>query len=262
MNPLVGQLVPSYEAWNLHYPTLTDKAAKDFETIPALAESWESSEDGRTWTYKLRDGLKWSDGKPLTSEDIAWTINTSREEEWLNHSATTANITATAPDPDHGGPQELGRRSEAPDDGRLHPPQAHLGKDERRGAPQVRRHRRGRRRPVRAREVRKGPVRPLQGQPQLLGRQAGRGPGRAAQVQQSRRHGRGAEDGRARRRVEHPRQRVQTAQEGPEHRDQRGLPGLVLGDRHQRRRRAQEAPSGAARPRGATRRSRTRSTRK
>ena len=98
-NPLVGQLVPSYEAWNLHYPTLTDKAAKDFETIPALAESWESSDNGRTWTYKLRDGLKWSDGKPLTSEDIAWTINTSREEEWLNHSATTANITATAPDP-------------------------------------------------------------------------------------------------------------------------------------------------------------------
>jgi peptide/nickel transport system substrate-binding protein len=99
MNPLVGQLVPSYEAWNLHYPTLTDKAAKDFETIPALAESWESSDDKRTWTYKLRDGLKWSDGKPLTSEDIAWTINTSRKEEWLNHSATTANITATAPDP-------------------------------------------------------------------------------------------------------------------------------------------------------------------
>lgn len=98
MNPLVGQLVPSYEAWNLHYPTLTDKAAKDFETIPALAESWESSDDGRTWTYKLRDGLKWSDGKPLTSQDIAWTINTSRDEEWLNHSATTANLTATAPD--------------------------------------------------------------------------------------------------------------------------------------------------------------------
>jgi peptide/nickel transport system substrate-binding protein len=99
MSPLVGQLVPSYEAWNLQYATLTDKAAADFHTIPGLAESWKGSEDKRTWTYKLRDGLKWSDGKPLTSEDIAWTVNTSREEEWLNHSATTANLTATAPDP-------------------------------------------------------------------------------------------------------------------------------------------------------------------
>jgi peptide/nickel transport system substrate-binding protein len=99
MNPLVGQLVPSYEAWNLQYATLTDKAAADFHTIPGLAESWKGSEDKRTWTYKLRDGLKWSDGKPLTSEDIAWTVNTSRKEEWLNHSATTANLTVTAPDP-------------------------------------------------------------------------------------------------------------------------------------------------------------------
>jgi peptide/nickel transport system substrate-binding protein len=41
-----------------------------------LAESWKGSEDKLTWTYKLRDGLKWSDGKPLTSEDIAWTVNT------------------------------------------------------------------------------------------------------------------------------------------------------------------------------------------
>ena len=98
MNPLVGQLVPSYEAWNLQYATLTDKAAKDFSTIPGLAESWKKSDGGRTYTYKLRDGLKWSDGKPLTSNDIVWTINTAREEEWLNHSATVANLTASAPD--------------------------------------------------------------------------------------------------------------------------------------------------------------------
>jgi peptide/nickel transport system substrate-binding protein len=99
MSPLIGVVVPAFEAWNLQYATLTDKAAKDFHTIPALAESWKGSEDKLTWTYKLRDGLKWSDGKPLTSEDIAWTVNTSREEEWLNHSAVTANLTATAPDP-------------------------------------------------------------------------------------------------------------------------------------------------------------------
>jgi hypothetical protein len=99
MSPLVGVLVPDYEAWNLQYATLTDKAAKDFSTVPGLAESWKGSKDKRTWTYQLRDGLKWSDGAPLTSEDIAWTINMARKEEWLNHSAVVQNLTASAPDP-------------------------------------------------------------------------------------------------------------------------------------------------------------------
>ena len=99
MSPLIGVQVPDFEAWNMQYATLTDKAAKDFSVIPGLAESWTGSDDKLTWTYKLRDGLKWSDGKPLTSEDIAWNVNTARKEGWLNHSAATANLTATAPDP-------------------------------------------------------------------------------------------------------------------------------------------------------------------
>ena len=98
MSPLIGVTVAAYEAWNIQYATLTDKAASDFRVIPGLAESWESSDDGKTWTYKLRPGMKWSDGKPLTAEDVAWTINTSRDEEWINHSATTANLDAVAKD--------------------------------------------------------------------------------------------------------------------------------------------------------------------
>ena len=98
MSPLIGVTLAAYEAWNIQYATLTDKAASDFHTIPGLAESWKGSEDGKTWTYKLRDGLKWSDGKPLTAEDIAWNINTSRDEEWINHSATTVNLDAEATD--------------------------------------------------------------------------------------------------------------------------------------------------------------------
>jgi peptide/nickel transport system substrate-binding protein len=98
MSPLIGVTVAAYEAWNIQYATLTDKAASDFHTIPGLAESWKGSKDGQTWTYKLRPGLKWSDGKPLTAEDVAWTINTSRDEEWINHSATTVNLDATAKD--------------------------------------------------------------------------------------------------------------------------------------------------------------------
>jgi peptide/nickel transport system substrate-binding protein len=98
MSPLIGVTAAAYEAWNIQYATLTDKAAKDFSVIPGLAESWEGSDDGLTWTYKLRPNMKWSDGKPLTAEDIAWTVNTSREEEWFNHFAVTQNLTAKALD--------------------------------------------------------------------------------------------------------------------------------------------------------------------
>lgn len=96
-NVTVGELVSSYELWNLQYATLTDKAAADFATEPGLAESY-ASDDGKTWTYTLRDGLEWSDGTPLTAEDVAYTINRARDEEWLNHTATVANLTAEAPD--------------------------------------------------------------------------------------------------------------------------------------------------------------------
>jgi peptide/nickel transport system substrate-binding protein len=97
-NVTVGYTVAAYELWNLQYATLTDKSADDFSIIEGLAESWEASPDGLTFTYHLRDGLKWSDGEPLTAEDVAWTINTSRDQEWTNHFATTANLTATAVD--------------------------------------------------------------------------------------------------------------------------------------------------------------------
>jgi peptide/nickel transport system substrate-binding protein len=98
-NVTAGYLVSSFELWNLQYATLTDKAAADFATIPGLAESWAASDDGLTYTYKLRSGLKWSDGQPLTADDIAYTVNRSRDEAWLNHSSTTANLEATVVDP-------------------------------------------------------------------------------------------------------------------------------------------------------------------
>ena len=110
MNPVRGVTVAAFEAYNLTLPTLTDKAAKDFSVIPGLATEWKGSEDGKTWTYTLRPDMKWSDGRPLTAEDVAYTVNRSREEEWLNHSATTGNLTATAT-----SPTELVIKSKVPD---------------------------------------------------------------------------------------------------------------------------------------------------
>ncbi len=39
---------------------------------PALAESWEVSEDGLTWTFKLRDNIKWSNGEEITADDFVF----------------------------------------------------------------------------------------------------------------------------------------------------------------------------------------------
>jgi peptide/nickel transport system substrate-binding protein len=97
-NVTVGVTVTDYEAWTLHYPTLTGKAAADFAVTPALAEKWEGSADGLTWTYTLRSNVTWSDGEPLTADDVAYTINRSRDEEWQNHISTVANLTAEATD--------------------------------------------------------------------------------------------------------------------------------------------------------------------
>jgi peptide/nickel transport system substrate-binding protein len=45
------------------------------ELEPSLAESWTLSPDKKTYTFTLRKGLKWSDGKPLTADDVVFTYN-------------------------------------------------------------------------------------------------------------------------------------------------------------------------------------------
>lgn len=45
---------------------------KDGQLAPGQAETWETSEDGLTWTFHLRDGLKWSDGSDLTANDFVY----------------------------------------------------------------------------------------------------------------------------------------------------------------------------------------------
>ena len=41
---------------------------------PLLAESWDVSKDGLTYTFKLKKGVKWHDGKPFTARDVAFTF--------------------------------------------------------------------------------------------------------------------------------------------------------------------------------------------
>jgi len=81
LNPFIGYESSSYEVWRLNYNLLTGWNAATLEPQPELAESWEVSEDGKVWTFKIRQDATWQDGTPLTAKDVAWTYNTIIEEE-------------------------------------------------------------------------------------------------------------------------------------------------------------------------------------
>lgn len=53
---------------------LTNINNETSEVEPELAESWEISEDGLTWTFHLRDDAVWSDGNPVTAQDVEYSV--------------------------------------------------------------------------------------------------------------------------------------------------------------------------------------------
>ncbi len=54
---------------------LTETSWLTDEVEPALAESWEHSDDGLTWTFHLRKDVTWHDGQPFTAHDVDFTFN-------------------------------------------------------------------------------------------------------------------------------------------------------------------------------------------
>jgi peptide/nickel transport system substrate-binding protein len=64
---------PGYVRTSLIFDTLVWRDAGG-ETIPWLATDWALSDDGLTWTFTLRDGVRWQDGQPLTADDVVFSI--------------------------------------------------------------------------------------------------------------------------------------------------------------------------------------------
>jgi peptide/nickel transport system substrate-binding protein len=53
----------------------------NFDTVPELAESWESSPDAKKWVFNLRKGVEFHDGKTLDAEDVIYSLNHHRGED-------------------------------------------------------------------------------------------------------------------------------------------------------------------------------------
>jgi peptide/nickel transport system substrate-binding protein len=80
LNPGNGVLSEAYALYELVYDTPVSVDASG-EFVPELAESWEVSDDGLTWTMTIVEGATFHDGEPLTAEDVAYTIQLYRDTE-------------------------------------------------------------------------------------------------------------------------------------------------------------------------------------
>lgn len=63
---------PGMFKMRLIFDSLLERGEKGL--IPWLAESWDISEDGKLYTFKIREGVKWQDGQPMTAEDVKFSF--------------------------------------------------------------------------------------------------------------------------------------------------------------------------------------------
>ncbi|MDF6040825.1 ABC transporter substrate-binding protein [Streptomyces sp. JH14] len=100
LNPFLAYFAGSLDVVSAVYPSL-NSLNTDGSAAPYLATKWEPSADKLTWTFTIRDGLKWSDGKPITAADAAWTLELIRTNEvagTANGSLVENFASVTAPD--------------------------------------------------------------------------------------------------------------------------------------------------------------------
>lgn len=99
LNPFIGYSMVDNVIYHLCYDYLTGYDPERLEPRPEFAESWSHSPDGKTWTFKIRPGMKWSDGAPATAHDVAFTFNYIMENQLASFTFFTSSIRkVTAPD--------------------------------------------------------------------------------------------------------------------------------------------------------------------
>ncbi len=98
-DPHVTNAYASFQVLENVYDTLVVPSAEDLTMEASLAESWETSPDGLSWTFTLRDGVTFHDGSEFDSADVVYSYRRIIDEELSNayRFATVADV--QAPDP-------------------------------------------------------------------------------------------------------------------------------------------------------------------
>lgn len=80
------------------FDTLVEPDA-NLQMQPALAESWTVSPDQLTWTFRLRPGVTFHDGTPLTADDVVFSYRRIIDEQLTNSDKFSSVTSVEAPDP-------------------------------------------------------------------------------------------------------------------------------------------------------------------
>jgi peptide/nickel transport system substrate-binding protein len=91
LNPFTEVNEEGFNVWALGWDLLVNFSPEDLQPVPGIAESWEVSEDQRSVTFKLDPDAKWSDGTPITSTDVKWSLENLGSEGY-NFSAYTDKV--------------------------------------------------------------------------------------------------------------------------------------------------------------------------
>jgi peptide/nickel transport system substrate-binding protein len=90
LNPLFSDAYPvDRELVDLIFDGLTTYDASG-RLIPVLAENWSVAEDGRSVRFKLREGVTWHDGQPVTANDVAFTYGLMQDATFPGPAALQA----------------------------------------------------------------------------------------------------------------------------------------------------------------------------
>ncbi|MCR2764692.1 ABC transporter substrate-binding protein [Microbacterium sp. zg.B48] len=81
---------------NIYQGLISRTAEQDI--VPALAEEWDVSPDGLTYTFTLREGVTFHDGQALTPQDVVWTLTTRKNTPEWSDSRRLANVATIAAD--------------------------------------------------------------------------------------------------------------------------------------------------------------------
>jgi peptide/nickel transport system substrate-binding protein len=90
---------PSFQVLENVYDTLVVPNADDLTMEPSLATRWATSEDNLTWTFTLREGVKFHDGSDFDSADVVYSYNRIIDEKLANSYRFVNLASVEAPDP-------------------------------------------------------------------------------------------------------------------------------------------------------------------